>query len=210
MEAFYFMLFLGVFLSADLTCGQEHKLFLSKHGQSIESYIMKGYGNRSGYQCDVLYDNTQKDSIEGMARFVMDLNEIEHFNLSSNLVSSHCLLVSVSINTNESLATLIKFGWTVVQHKRVALVMKMSSGMTLSMATNITKLPFLVAAELKEGKEQFLCPVVGEREPYLQHSMCDHAHTSYKNKVIRVGIIGVPPYLYGKTQNCKIISGNCT
>ena len=88
-----------------------------------------------------------------------------------------------------------------MQHKRAAFVIKMSSGMTLNMAPNITKLPFLVAAELEDGREQFLCPVVGEPEPFLQHSMCDHAYTSYKNKVIRVGVIGVPPYLYGKTQN---------
>ena len=204
MEAFYFMLCLGVFLLADFTYGQEHIMFLSNHHKSIESYIMNGYGNRSSYQCDVLYDNAREDIIEGRAQFVMGLNEIEHFDLSSNLVSSQCLLVSVEVNKNESLAALVKFGWTVVQHKRVALVMKMSSGINLNMSTNITKLPFLVAAELTDGSEQFLCPVVGMPQPYLQHSMCDHEHISYKKKVVRVSIIGVPPYLYGKTHDSII------
>ena len=197
------MLSLGVFLLADFTYGQAH-MFLSNHHKSIESYIMNGYGNRSSYQCDVLYDNAREDIIEGRAQFVMGLNEIEHFDLSSNLVSSQCLLVSVEVNKNESLAALVKFGWTVVQHKRVALVMKMSSGINLNMSTNITKLPFLVAAELTDGSEQFLCPVVGMPQPYLQHSMCDHEHISYKKKVVRVNIIGVPPYLYGKTHDSII------
>ena len=147
----------------------------------------------------MLHANSYQDGLEGRAQFVMGLNKFDGFDLSSNLASSHCLLVSVEVNKNEGLAAVLKFGWTVVQHKRVALVMKMVSGVTLNEAMNITKLPFLVAAELNGGKEQFLCPVVGEREPHLQNSMCDDNYTSYKDKVIRFGIIGVPPYLYGNS-----------
>ena len=202
MEVFFFIICICVFLLADLTCGQEHNSFLSKHHQSIESYIMNGYGKRSTYQCDLLNDNPQEESIKGKAHFVMDLDNMDKFDLSTNLLSSHCLLVFVHVNNNQSLAALVNFGWKVVQHKRAAIVVKMSSGMTLDMATNITKLPFLIAAELEDDKEQFLCPTVGEPEPSLQYSMCDLSHTSYKNKLIRVGIIGVPPYLYGNTKMC--------
>ena len=182
---------------ADVICAQEDTLFLSKHRQSIESYILKGYGKRSDYHCDVLHASSIKDGLDGRAQFIMGLNEVDRFDLSSNLASSHCLLVSVEVNNSESLAAGVKFGWTVVQHKRVALVMKMVSDVTLNEAMNVTKLPFLVAAELKGGKEQFLCPVVGEREPHLQNTMCVDNYTSYKNKVIRFSITGVPPYLYG-------------
>ena len=200
---YYIFLCLGVFSLTDMTSAQKHMSFISKHQQSIDSYIMDGYGYRNGRKCDVLSDNPQEeDSMEGRAQYVMNLNRIVHFDFSSNIVSLHCLLVSIEVNNNESLAALVNFGWRVVEHKRVAIMMKMSSSMTLNMLKNITKLPFLVAAELQDGREQFLCPVVGKSEPYLQHSMCDHAYTSPKNKVIRVGIVGVPPYLYGKTQVC--------
>ena len=201
MEAFHIKLNLGVFLLtilADLSCGQMRPQLLSKHRKSIERYTMTGNGKRiDDYQCDVLYDHTQGDSVEGRAQFVMDFEKMDHFDISSNIASSHCLLVSVEVNNSESLAAVLKFGWAVVQHKRVAIVMKMVSNVTLNEARNITKLPFLVAAELKGGMEQFLCPAVGERDPHLQNSMCGDDYTSYEDKEIRVSIIGVPPYLYG-------------
>ena len=202
MMVFCFKLFIGGLILGDLVdviCAQENTRFLSRHINSIESYILKGYGKMSDYHCDVLHASSFRDGLEGRAHFVMGSNAFDHFDLSSNLASSHCLLVSAEVNKNESLAAVIKFGWTVVQHKRVALVMKMGSSVTLNEAMNITKLPFLVAAEFKGGKEQFLCPVVGKREPHIQNSMCYDNFTSYKDKTIRFGIIGVPPYLYGKS-----------
>ena len=201
MEAFHIKLNLGVFLLtilADMSYGQMRPQFLSKHRKSIESYTMTGNGKRiDDYQCDVLHDDPQGYSVKGGAQFVMDIEKLDHFDISSNIGSSHCLLVSVEVNNSESLAAVLKFGWAVVQHKRVALVMKMVSNLTLHEARNITKLPFLVAAELKGGMEQFLCPAVGERDPHLQNSMCGDDYTSYEDKEIRVSIIGVPPYLYG-------------
>ena len=198
MEAFHIKLNLGVFLLsilADLSCGQMRPQLLSKHRKSIERYTMTGNGKRiDDYQCDVLYDDPHGYSVEGGAQFVMDIEKLDHFDISSNIASSQCLLVSVEVNNSRSLSAVLKFGWAVVQHKRVALVMKMVSTLTLYEARNVTKLPFLVAAELKGGKEQFLCPVVGKREPHLQNSMCDDNYSSYKDKVIRFSIIGVPPY----------------
>ena len=71
----------------------------------------------------------------------------------------------------------------------------MGPGLSLDMATNVTKLPFVIATELWNGQPQFLCPVVGEAEPSLQDSICD---TSLKDKTIRIGCFGLPPSVYGK------------
>lgn len=197
MDVFFIRVILLAVI-ADVTCAKIHTQILSKHHKSIENYIMIGYEKKSEYQCDVLSDDPRGQ--EGKAQFVMDSESIEHFDVASNLVSSDCMVVSVEVNNNQSLAAVVKFGWTILQHKRVAILIEMGSGLTLNMATNITKLPFVVAAQLQNGKEQFLCPIFGEVEPRLQDSMCDPAYASYKKKVIRVGIIGVAPYFYGKIK----------
>ena len=44
--------------------------------------------------------------------------------------------------------------------KRLALVLKLGPGMVLDMATNTEKLPFLIAADMENGREQYLCPGV--------------------------------------------------
>ena len=75
--------------------------------------------------------------------------------------------------------------------------MKMGSGLTLDMAANTTKLPFLVAAKLEDGREQFLCPVVGQSVLNLQSSMCNQLQRSFRDKILRVAVFGVPPYFYG-------------
>ena len=77
---FSLMLRLGIILLgflADMTCGKIHTQFFTKHYQSIESYIMNGYGKRSGYKCDVIYDNAQ--NMKGRVQFGMDLDKLKHF-----------------------------------------------------------------------------------------------------------------------------------
>ena len=95
-------------------------------------------------------------------------------------------------------------GKQTVQKKRLALVLKLlSSNTSLTfryIANTMNNLPFLVAAVLSNGEEQFLCPVVGEHKPRLQDVMCDLSLTSYKNKMVRTGIAGVPPYFIMKEQ----------
>ena len=91
----------------------------------------------------------------------------------------------------------MNLGKQTFQRKRLALVLKLSSNASLTfryIANNINNLPFLVAALSNNDKEQFLCPVVGENKPRLQDVMCDLSHTSYKNKIVRVEIVGTPPY----------------
>ena len=59
-----------------------------------------------------------------------------------------------------------------------------------------TKLPFLIAADLDQaqGKEQFLCPVLGQHEPRLEQEMCRPSYVSYKDKMLQFGIFGINPY----------------
>ena len=178
--------------------GQSPNSFLTKNKDHIENYIMNGYG--WGWKhCDVLNDLSQQPNfLDESPKFVMDINMLDRFNIRKSLSSSYCLIIFCHVNSNQTLTDLIKFGWSVVQHRRLALVLTLSQGMTLEMATNITKLPFQVAASRAGGKEQFLCPVIGDINPHLQDTRCDVSHSSYKNKTLRVGTFGIPPYMYGK------------
>ena len=99
----------------------------------------------------------------------------------------------------ENLVKILKLGHETFERKRLALVLKISTNTSLGIASNIN-LPFLVAAVLRNGKEQFLCPVVGENKPRLQDIMCDLSYTSYKNKILRAGIVGSPPYFIIQEQ----------
>ena len=128
----------------------------------------------------------------------MDSSMMYSSDIRATFSKSHCLLVSAHISSNKSLSDIIKFGWSVIQHKRIALVLQLGDGLTLEMAANTTKLPFMVAATDEDGKEQFLCPVIGEVAPRLQDLMCDSSYVSPKEKSLRVAIFGIPPYFYGK------------
>ena len=132
-------------------------------------------------------------------QITMNLGEIQTLNLKAAFAYSTCLLVHYDVSSSTTLSALFEFGLKAIDHVRLAMVVTMGSGITLEMANNTSNLPFLVAAQLDNGKEQFLCPVVGKREPHVQNSMCDDNFASYKDKTIRFGIIGVPPYLYGKS-----------
>ena len=127
----------------------------------------------------------------------MSMTELNHLDIIRTFSSSKCLLVSFHANNNHSLSRLIQFGWTAVQHKRLALLLTMGAGVTLKSVRNTTRMPFLVASEVEDGKRQFLCPVVGEHEPRLQNYICHHSYASYKNKTIRVGMIGMRPWFFG-------------
>ena len=79
-------------------------------------------------------------------------------------------------------------------------MLQLEEGLTLDMAANTTTLPFMIAAAVKHGREQFMCPVIGKAVPHLQDNMCDKSYVSYKEKYLRVAIFGVPPYFYGKSD----------
>ena len=182
----------------DWTFGQVAETLLTKFRGDMESYIMEGFG--AGWDhCDIVYDTSdQLYSTEDTLRFVMDSSMMHSSDIRATFSSSHCLLVSAHISSNKSLSDIIKFGWSVIQHKRIALVLQLGEGLTLDMAANTTNMPFMVAATDEDGKEQFLCPVIGEATPRLQDVMCDSSYVSPKEKSLRVAIFGIPPYFYGK------------
>ena len=178
----------------------QNDMFLTKYRTDIEEYIMTGYGP-VWTKCDVIHTDgnseQQPDYMYETPLFRVDIKKLITYDIKTTFSSSHCLLISAYVS-NQSLSDLIKFGWSVIQHKRVALVLTLTHGLTLDMATNTTKLPFLVASRMEDGKEQFLCPMVGEANPQLQNGKCELIYTSYKNKSLRVGIFGFPPAFFGR------------
>ena len=112
--------------------------------------------------------------------------------------SSHCLLAMYNIGSRQDLVHLMEFGWKAIRYKRIALVLKMAPGLTLKSQMNLTKLPFMVAAELENGYEQYICPVIGEADPRQQDFLCKQSYVSYKNKTLRVGMMGLKPYIVGE------------
>ena len=106
------------------------------------------------------------------------------------------------VNSIKSLLAPVKFGRRAIQHKRIALVVKLGPGVTLNDIKNTHKLPFLIAAELDNGEEQFLCPVIGQPDPWRQQSMCKESYVSAKNKVLRVAILGSSPwFVFGEHRS---------
>ena len=94
----------------------------------------------------------------------------------------------------DSLMALLDFGRATIQHLRLALVMEMGPGVILDMIDNTTQLPFLIAADLGQGMEQFICPVVGEMKPLFEHKLCKPPYMSYKHKKLRVALLGILPH----------------
>ena len=183
----------GLLLLSQRGLGQQENTFLSKYRKAIQDYIMTGHEN--GWQhCDML--SASASPHEGIPHISRDLDNVESLDTESSFRSSHCLLVTYDVNSNQSLSTLLEFGWKAIRRVRLALVLKMGPGISLDMASNSStfKLPFMVAAELEDGKEQFLCPVVGETEPKLDQEMCSLSYLSHKGKTLRLGIVGIPPY----------------
>ena len=197
----------GALLLPDTSLGQEQGMFLHKYKDAIQTYIMTGH-EKGWTQCDILSDGFSYEAgtqmrnrssstslYEGTPHISMELDKLKTLDTKLTFASSHCLLVTYHVGSNASLSALLEFGWATINHLRLALVIKMDSGITLDMATNVTKLPFLVAAESNHSRTQFLCPVIGEMEPRLELDMCQTSYVSYKNRALRVGMWGVKPYV---------------
>ena len=185
-------------LAVILSSGAHGVMFMDKHRGALESYVMTGYGE--GWKsCDIISDGSLGHEFqEGDTRFLMEVDQFRNLDISKTLLSSQCVLMTYFVKSNESLSALIELGWTIIQHKRLALALKMGPGLTLNMAKNVTKLPFVIGAELWNGLPQFLCPMTGESELYLQDSICDG---SLKDKILRVGYFGIQSIIYGKYGN---------
>ena len=188
-----FLLLGWVLLLSNISLGEDKEMFLDKYKDTIQEYIMTGH-EKGWNNCDVLSVSTNTFSHEGQTKMSMDLDKIATLNIRSAFASSSCLLVSYHVRSMASFSTLLDFGWAAIQHIRLALVVKMNSGINLGMLSNTTKLPFLIAADLEEGKEQFICPIVGKMKPLRQEKMCKLSYVSYKEKRLRIALLGIPPH----------------
>ena len=214
MHPIGFLLPLGALLMPDAILGQEKNMFLIKHKEAIQNYIMTGH-EQGWKQCDIL--SADRFSYEGTPHISMDLDKMMTLDTKPAFASSLCLMVTSHVGSMASLEALVDFSSAATQHFRLALVLKMDSGITLDKITNTTKLPFLIAADLGHGKEQFLCPVMGDMEPVLEQKVCNPSYMSYRNKKLRVGLLGILPHFNIKSDGSieganiriiKLLEGN--
>ena len=98
----------------------------------------------------------------------------------------------------QDLIKIVEFGSTLMHHKRLSLMLQLGRDMTLDLAQRTKNVSFLVAAELDDGRVQFLCPIVGDSTPCLQEQLCDYSYTTLEGSNLRVGMFGVAPYVYSE------------
>ena len=181
----------GILLSSYKAIGVPSKSFTQKYLDALQSYIMTGHGHGWNH-CDILSDKAGIN--HSVPNFVMDLDKLRTLDKKSFFTMSHCILVAYQVSSEEGLSDLIQFGQTAINFKRIAFELRLDRNITLDLVMNSTTLPILVAAQLDQGEEQFLCPVVGETRPRLQKVMCKPSYTSPKGKVIRIGMVGMEPH----------------
>lgn len=182
---------LVLLLLSSTTIGKH--VFLDKYSKEIQDYIMIGYEEGGWSQCDILSEESSYN--EKAPQMSMGLKEMKTLNMKLVFASAHCLLVSYNVKKKEDLSTLLEIGRNAINHIRLALILKISSGISLAMPDwNYTNLPFMIAAALDDDKEQFLCPVLGDDKPRLKESMCKTSFSHYKEKLLRIGIVGINPY----------------
>ena len=184
-----FFIILTIFLGLQTRShGQDLGQFVAEHKQAIEAHIMAGYGG-GWKECDLLAISPHENDLQhDTPQFVMHMASLKAFDISTGFSNSHCLLITAHVENLQILAEVIEFGWTAVQHKRLGMALSFGFNLNLDMATNITNLPFSIAAQLEGGEVQFIFPHMGESMPKLQSSI---RHPTYRGKSIRVGLVGL-------------------
>ena len=178
--------------------------FVAKHGKEIQDYIMTGYEN--GWKnCDLMSYNVKEADFNTVTpQFAITLDRLLTFDMGFLMSSTNCLLAAYQVDNLQNLATLIEFGWKAINYnKRVALILKLDSGLTLDHGINVTKLPFPIAAETENGGKQFICPFIGEDTPIFQKRMCQGQYVSMKEKILRVGMVGYELLGENITNHCN-------
>ena len=99
--------------------GQQLSDFLLRHKSAIERFIMIGHG-KGWKHCDILSPLSVQDIIldsSAQPQMTVDLKRLLDMNLSIILSSSSCILISYQINSNQSLASLMKLGTILIRHQ---------------------------------------------------------------------------------------------
>ena len=194
-----FLLFLISLLGLQtLSNGQDLNMFVAEHKQALETSIMAGYGG-GWKECDLLATYPPKNNLwPNTPQFALDMASLRDLDMKASFSNSHCLLIMAHIKSFRLLEEIIQFGWTAVHHRRLGMALKLGSNLNLGMATNITSLPFPIAAQLEGGQKQYICPSLGEDMPKL-HPVGGHHWPcpAYQGKSIRIGLIGIggPPFI---------------
>ena len=158
-----FLILLKLSLLGNTTFGIDENMFLHKYKAAMQNYIMTGH--EDGWkQCDILSDGF---SYEGLPHILREIDKIQTLNIRATIASSHCLFVIYHVRSMASLTALLDFGLSIIKHLRLALIIQLDSGITFDMATNVTKLPFLVALKSNYGRTQFICPIIGKIESHV-------------------------------------------
>ena len=192
----FFISLVGIFILPCKSLGQN--LFLPKYKGAIQDYIMAGH-EKGWNQCVILSDGLSHKMggylDEDTAHISMQLNKIMTIDKKLISATSKCLLVIYHVANKADLSVLLDFGWATIDYIRLALVVKMDPEMAFDRSTNLTAVPFFVAVESSNGKGQYICPIVGEKESRLELTICKPSYVSYRNKALRIGMWGIEPYV---------------
>ena len=162
-----------LYFTAPRVSGNIFSRFFDKHRSAMENLIMTGYGN-GWIGCDLLLSSGMKVTQDMSPQWVTNIEELNGLELG--LSSCQCVLVAFQVSTRTELTTLLEFGQWAGQLKRVGMFLELNSGIQLGSVKNHSGLAFPVAAiqDNNELEEEYLCPTVGQKNPNLGNTMCDH------------------------------------
>ena len=184
-----------LFVLFDRGLGQQ-EIFMENYREAIQKYIMTGAGE-GWHHCDILSDNPSHNSLPQMT---MDLDTVETLDVKSAFKYSHCLLIHYEVRSMETLSNLLEFCQEAKDIIRLALLVKLRPALTPEIAASLSNVSFFVAVESENGHVSFLCPIVGRIKPIFQHEMCNQSYLDHKNKVLRIGLLGIPPeFIVGRS-----------
>ena len=116
---------IGMLMLCNTAVGHQHNKFMAKYKDRIQKYIMTGH--EEGWKhCDILSPLSVQDTFldsSAQPQMTIDLKILLDMNLSIVLSSSSCILISYQINSNQSLASLIKLGTILIRHQQFFLLL---------------------------------------------------------------------------------------
>ena len=101
-------------------------------------------------------------------QYAMAIEDLDSIDIKRSMANSYCLLLAATVTNSSMMPALIEFASRVVnKDRRIGMVLELGQGITLDLV-NSTRLPYIIAGQLEDGSEQFLCPTVGSNKATLQ------------------------------------------
>ena len=127
-------------------------------------------------KCDILNLSPHHTYLsEEIPQWAMQLKFLPTLDIKTLASTSSCLIICYRVNDYKTLSALVKFGFAATLHKRLGMALSLGDGITLGVLRGTPNFPFMNTATSNYGKEQFLCPAIGESLPVLQSRMCDRS-----------------------------------